>query len=598
MSSSIHYVKEILFLLGDERRKLLWLLCLFLLSSLLELVGFGLIGPYMSLVVNSDILTGSRILGIFEFFDVSLETNELIVLIGSGLVSVFLVKTVGMIFIQYKILNYSFYQRTRLSSMLMFSYQNMPYVKFIRRNSSEYLYTISSMTGSFSSGVLPSSVRCVGEGMVLLIILIALAWTDIKVLGLLVVIFGGLMFGYDRLFRKKLTLYGKQTAEYGATILKFVSEAMMGLKEIRILGKERHFQIQVKKSTKKQASVQVKRTLIGLSSTYLIQLCLVFFLVLSASFFILIGDNKSAFIPLLAVFAIAALRLFSSVNAIIGGLAVLRSGRFATSVLYKDIKEIRNNNTILPLLSKKVEQSRDVFSNMMIKNSYFRYPNATKDALEDVTVSFNSGESIGFIGSSGAGKTTIVDVILGLLEPYKGDIFYNGNDLKDEITNWRSQVAYIPQEIFLIDDTLRSNVCLGVPDNEIDEDHFHESLRQTRLTELLEQLPQGVNTILGERGVSLSGGQRQRVALARAFYHQRNVLVMDEATSALDNEAETEIVEEIKRLKGKKTFIVIAHRLETIKHCDRIYRLEKGKIVEYGTYQQVISSKQKELESP
>jgi len=181
--------------------------------------------------------------------------------------------------------------------------------------------------------------------------------------------------------------------------------------------------------------------------------------------------------------------------------------------------------------------------------------------------------------------------LLGLLEPQEGGLLYNGRLLKDTVANWRSQVAYLPQEVFLIDNTLRCNVAIGLYDTEIDDLRLHEALGQARLTELVEHLPPGVNTLLGERGVRLSGGQRQRVALARAFYHGRSVLVMDEATSSLDQGTEREIVEAIKLLKGQKTLIVIAHRLSTVQHCDRIYRLEKGRIVEEGSYEQVIQKK-------
>ena len=189
------------------------------------------------------------------------------------------------------------------------------------------------------------------------------------------------------------------------------------------------------------------------------------------------------------------------------------------------------------------------------------------------------------MGPSGSGKTTLVDVLLGLLEPQSGTVKFNGKPMQQNFGEWRSQVAYLPQQVFLIDNSLRGNVALGEEESEIDETRLREALRQARLSELVEQLPQGVDTILGERGVRLSGGQRQRVALARVFYHGRSVLVMDEATSALDNETEKEIVAEIQRLKGQKTMIVIAHSLTTVQNCDRIYRLEQGIIMEFHEFQ-------------
>jgi len=237
---------------------------------------------------------------------------------------------------------------------------------------------------------------------------------------------------------------------------------------------------------------------------------------------------------------------------------------------------------------KSRENSAAPFVALGLRQIYYRYPNTKQSALQNLSLEIKAGESIGLVGPSGSGKTTLVDVLLGLLEPQSGTMEFNGRSLLENLEEWRSQVAYLPQQVFLIDNSLRCNVALGEEESEIDETRLREALRQARLTELVEQLPQGVNTILGERGVRLSGGQRQRVALARAFYHGRSVLVMDEATSALDNETEKEIVAEIQRLKGQKTMIVIAHRLTTVQHCDRIYRLEQGKIVEEGTPQQIL----------
>jgi len=237
----------------------------------------------------------------------------------------------------------------------------------------------------------------------------------------------------------------------------------------------------------------------------------------------------------------------------------------------------------------KFEAQTESFRVLEMKNLSFIYPNSKVEALKNINLKLKSGESVGLIGASGSGKTTLVDVLLGLLEPQTGSIVFNERPLRESLSDWRSQAAYLPQQVFLIDNTLKRNVALGVDDAQIDDSRLHKALHQARLSELLEQLPNGVETLLGERGIRLSGGQRQRVALARAFYHGRSVLVMDEATSALDDATEKEIVEEIIHLKGKITMIVIAHRLTTVQHCDRIYRLEHGRIVEQGHPDKVLS---------
>jgi ATP-binding cassette, subfamily B, bacterial PglK len=233
------------------------------------------------------------------------------------------------------------------------------------------------------------------------------------------------------------------------------------------------------------------------------------------------------------------------------------------------------------------------FKELTINQASFSHDGMKHPALQNISLKIVAGETIGLIGPSGSGKTTLVDLSLGLLEAQSGSLELNGITLKKSLHEWRSQVAYIPQQVFLIDNSLRCNVALGEEDAEIDELKLHKALEQAHLSELVKQLPHGLQTIVGERGVRLSGGQRQRVALARAFYHGRSVLVMDEATSALDEDTETVIINEIQRLKGQKTMIVIAHRLSTVQNCDRIYRLEHGRIVEVGPPEEVLRKENK-----
>ena len=232
--------------------------------------------------------------------------------------------------------------------------------------------------------------------------------------------------------------------------------------------------------------------------------------------------------------------------------------------------------------------SVEPFSVLELKNIEYTYPNTLTKALDKINFTIEKGESIGVIGKSGSGKSTLMDLILGLLEPQKGEIYFNKSQINNLADEWRIQVAYLPQEIFLIDSTIRNNITFSEDKKSINDNLVIESLKKARLSEFVEQLPKGLDTILGEKGVRLSGGQKQRIALARAFYHKRSILILDESTSALDNETEQEIVKEIHRLKGIKTIIVIAHRLSTVANCDRIYRLNEGSVVEVGTPQEIM----------
>ena len=322
---------------------------------------------------------------------------------------------------------------------------------------------------------------------------------------------------------------------------------------------------------------------------------MVMFIVLLVLGSMFLNQNLSELLPTLAVFGVAALRLMPSANMLSASLADLRYCRDGIGRLYRDLEGSQVSHTKFSFNRKRQipnaatkNLTAEPFRSLEIHDLNFRYPGALQNALESICLRIRAGESIGLIGTSGAGKTTLIDIVLGLLEPQQGGIAFNGRPLQEAIGDWRSQTAYLPQEVFLIDNTLKRNIALGVEDEQIDEYRLQESLRQARVTSFLGQLSNGVETFLGERGVRLSGGQRQRVALARAFYHGRRVLIMDEATSALDQETENAIVEEIQYLKGKVTLIVIAHRFTTVQHCDKIYRLEGGHIVEHGTPDQML----------
>nr|MCU0551394.1 ATP-binding cassette domain-containing protein [Leptolyngbya sp. Prado105] len=253
--------------------------------------------------------------------------------------------------------------------------------------------------------------------------------------------------------------------------------------------------------------------------------------------------------------------------------------------LYSDLKGLEK----FELPTQSQQGSSLVFANQVsLERIEYRYPGVEEDALKEISLTLKKGESIGLIGRSGAGKTTLVDVILGLLIPTNGDIKIDGYSVYRNLRAWQNLIGYVPQTIFLSDDTLARNIAFGVPDHLMDQERMMQAIQAAQLTELIKDLPQGLQTRIGERGVRLSGGQRQRIGIARVLYHDRQIIVLDEATAALDNETESLVSEAVKSLGGEKTIIIIAHRLSTIEHCDRIYQLEKGQIISSGSYQDVI----------
>ena len=578
------YLREILILLGEERRKLPKLFVFFFGVSVLDLAGLGLIGPYVALVINAQNLNDS-FKDFVLFVGLPTEERELLLLLSLLLFCVFLGKAITAIGIHGLIIHFSEHQQARLRSFLMQSYQNLPYGDYLRRNSSEYIYSIQNLTQQFSEGVVFVGMRTLSDSIIAIVILGILAWTDGLALCLLIGLLGTMVLGYDLCLRRRISGYGTKANQAATQVVKGIYEGIEGLKEIRILGRESYFHRTVHDEANKYANYRARYQLISVIPRYTLEWLMVTFVVLLVTVFLISHRPLSSLIPTLSVFGLAALRLLPMVNTLAYSLASLRYHRDAVSRLHRDISQLQEAR----LAQLQVQpQSPAPFKNLKLHEIRFRYPRAIQDALIHLSLEIRAGESIGLIGASGAGKTTLVDVLLGLLEPQDGKIRYNGKLLDQRLNEWRSQVAYLPQQVFLVDATLRHNVALGVDDAKIDTSLLNKALQQARLQELVSQLPSGVDTLLGEHGMRLSGGQRQRVALARAFYHKRAVLVMDEATSALDSETEHEIISEIQELKGEKTMIVIAHRLTTVEHCDRIYRLEKGRIIEEGSPEQIL----------
>jgi ATP-binding cassette, subfamily B, bacterial PglK len=570
------YLEEILYILDDDVKKIPALVLLFLGVSMLDLAGLGLVGPYIALLFDPQASNG--VLGILiDTFGLPNDQNLLVNIFGLGLLTIFFLKAISAIWIHYKIIRFSQEMQITLRSFLMHAYQSLPYIEYLRRNSSEFIYCIQNLVGHFSGRIVISGLRTLSDGIVSIAIIILLAFENIQVLALLVVILGCFVIAYDRIFRIKSRKYGERSNLAATAMLQGVQEGIEGIKDIRILGRETYFYSKVKKEATKYAQLSSKIQVISIAPRYVLELLIFGLVILFVISSRQLGMDMNTLLPTLGMFGIAGLRLLPAASVLSNSLSQLRFGRDAVSRLYNDLKTLENYE-LQPLNSLK--NISEPFKTLSLDRVSFCYPNAKHSVLKNVSFEINSGESIGLIGPSGSGKTTLVDLLLGLLEISEGKLLYNNRMLKEQMDDWRSQLAYLPQQIFIIDNTLRRNVALGVVDEDIDDERLSTALSQAHLSELVEQLPLGVDTILGERGIRFSGGQLQRVALARAFYHNRNVLVMDEATSSVDNETEKEIIEEIRKLKGSKTVIIIAHRLATVQHCDRIYRIENGRAVE------------------
>ena len=489
------YLQKIITLLGEDKKKLPLLVGLFIGSSILDLAGLGLIGPYVALVVDKNMLSSS--LGtLADFLGIPREQKTILSYLGIALFFVFLTKTISAIWINRTIIQFSENQMVRLRSYLMQSYQSLPYTEYLRHNSSEYIHCIQQLTSQYSGQVVLPLLRTTSDGLVALTILSLLAFQDIRVLTLLVVLIGMMILGYDRLFRKNLRGYGEKVNQASAITIQGINEGIEGLKEIRVLGKENYFYKKVNKGAKTQAYFGTKALVLQSAPRYLLELIMISFIVILVMTALLLEIGLHTLIPTLSMFGVAALRLLPAANILSNSLMQIRYSHNAVTRLYNDLETIKQS-------ARKVDQQtinrkENDFQRLSLEQVSYTYPLAKSKALIDVSLEINSGEAIGLIGPSGSGKTTLVDMLLGMLEPQKGVIKYNDENIITTLKKWRSQVAYLPQQVFLIDNELRNNVALGVDEEFIDERQILEALRQANLSELVQELPNGVNTQLGE----------------------------------------------------------------------------------------------------
>jgi ATP-binding cassette, subfamily B, bacterial PglK len=587
MNVNFQYLKEVASLIGDDKKGLIGMVFSFLALSLLDIASISIIIPYISLIVTPEIFFENETVKVFlVMMNLENQFKEVIVYISILLLSIFFIKALAGILINRRILKYCFNQGAMMRIKLMSAYQNLPYEEYLQRNSSEYVYSIEHLSAQFSQTVLQSFLRLTSESVVVIAILIFLAFNSILALGVLIVLFGFSMFIYDYFFKHRVKGYGENANIQSTKIVKGVHEGIEGLKEIRVLGKESYFHQMVSKGAISFKKSSVNAQTISQAPRYILDLLLMTFVVV---FVLIMGSKKEIeiLIPILGLFGVAAMRIAPSINQIISSLSHIRFGRHGVSLLYKDVQKIN-----LSSYQKNFESARNYkfkeFKYLKVKNVSFKYQDINRHAVKDISIKIKAGDSVGIIGSSGSGKTTLIDLLLGLLTPQEGAIFYNDLNVRDNYSDYLSQIAYLPQQVFMSDSTLLSNVALGTKSEDIDIQKVNYALDKSSLSEFVKSLPNGLNTIIGERGVKLSGGQRQRIALARAFYYDRSILVMDESTSALDNKTEQAIINQIRDLKREKTIILIAHRLTSLQHCDYIYKIEGGSISNLGSYEDMI----------
>lgn len=573
-----------LYLLGAARRSLplLWLAVLG--ASFLDVIGVGLIVPFVAVATKPASFSEAVWARPLTQFMQGWSHEGIVLFLGFVFLAVFLVKSVVSMKLNLSITAFAYRQDTLLRVRLLESYMYAPYEYHLANDRARILNSLVQNVNKYSSSLL-SLLKLAAELVIVVLISLLILFASPVVFFVLIIAFSSISFIYFALMRRQTNKWGNLAVSSNKDMLKSIQESIEGLKEIRTLGVEDKFISRLENAGRISEKSSFKLALFSMLPRYFLESGMVIVVVALIVILNFSGRNVLDMVPVVALLGLTSLRLLPSFNVILTSVSVIRHSFPAVEQIRSDLEGITALSSFAITHSKK---EIDHFDSLSLEDVSFCYEGTERMIISGLSFEIKSPQSIGIIGGSGAGKTTLVDLILGLLTPKEGGILLNGNPLAEDLSAWWGMVAYIPQSPFLSDDSIRRNIALGIDDESIDNDKVDYAISVSQLGPFIEQLPLGKDTIIGDRGIRLSGGQRQRIAIARAMYFDRQVLIFDEATSALDSETEKEIVSSISALHDTKTTIIIAHRMSTLKDCDRIIEIKNGVIsAEYGSIDEV-----------
>lgn len=578
------FTKSRALLMDDQRREAVLMLLLMLVGMVLETLGVGLVIPAITLMMQGDLL------GTFPFLeklisDTGVPTQtSLISLAMLALVGVYLLKNGYLAFLIWKQTSFAFGVQERLSQRLFTAYLRQPYTFHLQRNSAQLMRNITGEVAIFS-GVVSSILLLLTESFVLFGVGALLLFVEPMGAVAIVIVLGGAAWGFHVLTKARISRWGMERQYHDGLRIQHLQQGLGGAKDVLLLGREDNFLTQFDIHNRKSIRVWKLQTTLQSYPRLMFELLAVIGLAVLVLTMLGQGRDLASLVPTLGLFAAAAFRLMPSVNRVLTAVQNLRYTLPVVDHLYEEI-----HLELVPALKRGDEQHRTFEKRIRLHEVVFKYPTSDTPALNGISITINKGELVGLVGTSGSGKSTLVDVILGLLRADTGEVTVDDRDVRGNLRAWQDQIGYVPQSIYLTDDTLRRNIAFGLADEEIDEDAVCRAVKAAQLDEFVRSLPDGLQSMVGERGVRLSGGQRQRIGIARALYHDPSVLVLDEATSALDNATESDVMDAITLLKGAKTIIVVAHRLSTVEKCDRLFQLELGEVVNQGAPASVLGA--------
>lgn len=583
MLKKINYVLE-----KRQKIHLCILLVIILGGAFIELLGVSGMMPIVDVAMNPEGIDDKWYLVKLKNLMGFTDASQMLVFLAILLIIVYIVKNIYitvMYHLQYKLV---FENQKRLAVKMLDCYMHQNYLFHVSKNVAELQRNVTADVNGFFTAVL-NALQLVAESSVCICLIVYLMTVDFAttmMVAALIIIAGSLFAG---IYRKVLVRKGQRNREVNVQVTKWILQAFSGIKEIKVSNKENFFIKNYADNYDQFAVLQRQQSMLKFFPRPLMESLCICGLLLTVIVKVELGNTDiRQFVPILSAFAVAAFRMLPSFNRITGLIGGIMFDLPSIDAVYQDlieIEELMRRRRKEETISGQVELREAV----KMEDISFHYPETDKLILDHASLSVKKNQSVALIGASGAGKTTVVDIILGLLEPQRGSVTVDGTDIRREMSSWHQSIGYIPQTIYLMDDTIRANIAFGIPADDIDDDMIEQAMREAQLEQFVHSLPDGADTVIGDRGVKLSGGQRQRIGIARALYGNPQVLILDEATSALDNETEKEVMEAIDSLHGKRTMIVIAHRLSTIRNCDEIYEVADG-VIHRKTYEEVFGS--------
>ena len=573
-----------------ERGRFLLLLLMILVMGMLDVVGVASILPFLAVLANPEVIYENAYLsGLYQFFDFP-HDRAFLIFLGA---SVFVLVVVSLAFktlTMYALMRFSTMRTYSISSRLLAGYLSRPYVWFLRRHSADLGKSILSEVDHVTGSSILPAMRLIADATVLLALALLLLLVDpMTVIAALALLGGAYLLVYFSV-SPLLARIGEIRVRANGERYQTVHEAFGGIKDVKLIGLENAYANRYQAPAWRFARVSAAGNIIQTLPRHILEAVAfggILMLVL-----VLLFRSEGSFqqiVPVVGLFAFAGIRMFPLMQQVYGSFSALRFGRYALDAVHKDFSENAAafvSEAVGPLVAMPLARELE------LRNVQFTYPAAHKPALRGLSLSICANTTIGLVGGSGAGKTTAVDVILGLLVPDSGALLVDGVEVSE--TNrrgWQRAVGYVPQQIFLTDDTVAANIAFGVPPEQIDMVSVERAARIAELHDFVTRdLSLGYDTEVGERGVRLSGGQRQRIGIARALYHDPGLLVLDEATSALDNLTEQAVMDAVHNLAGAKTIIMVAHRLSTVAGCDELFLLSEGVVTARGSYDEMMSA--------